>query len=109
MSDQLPPSPHEMSGQLRVLLFGDQTVDTGASIRNQLVAGRTNPLLCLFLDRVTLALRREVSELSPLDRRRIPLFSSIDELADRAGSQQNLYPGIDTALLCIFQLSQYFE
>ena len=109
MSDQLPPSPRKMSGQLRVLLFGDQTADNGASIRNQLVAGRTNPLLCLFLDRVTLALRREVSELSPLDRRRIPLFSSIDELADRAGSQKNLYPGIDTALLCIFQLSQYFE
>ena len=109
MSDQLPPSPDEMSGQLRILLFGDQTGDTIAFLRNQLVAGRTNPLLCLFLDRVSLALRKEVSELSPLEQKRIPTFSNVDELADRAGARKDLYPGVHSALLCISQLSQYFE
>lgn len=107
MSDQLPPAA--VVGELRVLLFGDQSLDTRTYIRSQLVAGRTNPLLRLFLDRVTLALRQEVSELSPLDRRHIPQFSSIDELADRTYPQVKNHPGIDSALLCISQLAHYFE
>ena len=109
MSDQLPPSLDEMSGQLRILLFGDHDGETIAYLRCQLVAGRTNPLLCLFLDRVSLALRKEVSELSPLERKHVPSFTTIDELADRAGLRKDLYPGIDSALLCISHISQYFE
>ena len=107
MSDQLPPSA--VVGELRVLLFGDQSSDTRPYLRNQLLTGRTNPLLCLFFDRVTLALRQEVSELSPLERRHIPTFSSIDELADRSRPQVKTHPGIDSALLCISQLAHYFE
>ncbi|CAF9907651.1 MAG: hypothetical protein HETSPECPRED_007202 [Heterodermia speciosa] len=107
MSDQLPPSA--VVGELRILLFGDQSSDTRSYLRNQLLTGRTNPLLCLFFDRVTLALRQEISELSPLERRHIPTFSSIDELADRSRPQVKTHPGIDSALLCISQLAHYFE
>ena len=109
MSDELSPSGHQLSGELRILLFGDQALDTRAFIRSQLVVGRTNPLLCIFLDRVTLALRREISELSPLERKYIPAFSNIDELADRTYPHQHSHPGVDSALLCISQLAQYFE
>ena len=109
MSDELSPSGHQLSGELRVLLFGDQALDTRAFIRNQLIVGRTNPLLCIFLDRVTLALRREISELSPLERKYIPSFSTIDELTNRTSPQQHSHPGVDSALLCISQLDQYLE
>lgn len=109
MSDELSPSGHQLSGELRVLLFGDQALDTRAFIRSQLIVGRTNPLLCIFLDRITLALRREISELSPLERKYIPAFSNIDELTDRTYSQQHSHPGVESALLCISQLAQYFE
>lgn len=109
MSDQLPTSADKLSVELRILLFGDQTVDTQIFIRNQLVVGRTNSLLCIFLDRVAIALRQEVSELSPLERRRIPSFTTVDDLVDRAYSIQGIHPGIDSALLCISQITQYFE
>jgi len=109
MSDQLPTSADKLSVELRILLFGDQTADTQIFIRNQLVAGRTNSLLCIFLDRVAIALRQEVSELSPLERRRMPSFSTVDDLVDRAYSKEGIHPGIDSALLCISQITQYFE
>nr|ACH72076.2 polyketide synthase [Dirinaria applanata] len=109
MSDELSPSGHQLSGELRVLLFGDQALDTRAFIRSQLIVGRTIPLLCIFFDRITLALRREISELSPLERKYIPAFSNIDELTDRTYSQQHSHPGVESALLCISQLAQYFD
>ena len=108
MSDQLPPVA-TVTGELRILLFGDQSLDTQSFLRSQLLASRTNPLLCLFLERTTLALRQEVSELSPLERKNIPAFSSIDELADRTFPQVKPHPGIESALLCISQLAHYFE
>ena len=107
MSDQLPPSAAQ--GELRVLLFGDQSLDNRPYLRTQLLAGRTNPLLCLFLTRASNALKQEVNELSPLERKHIPQFSSIDELADRNDPQSKTHAGIDSALLCISQLAHYFE
>lgn len=109
MSDQLPPSPGAMSGRLRVLLFGDQTYDTRAHLRNQLIVGRTNPVLSIFLDRAALALRQEISELSPIERRRIPTFTTLYELADRALPHDGVHTGVESALLCISQFVDYFE
>lgn len=109
MSDQLPPSGHQLSGELRVLLFGDQALDTRSFLHNQLIVGRTNPLLCLFLDRTTLALRQAVSELSPLEQGSVPPFSSIDDLVTRSSEYPKGFPAVDSALLCISQIAQYFE
>lgn len=98
-----------MAGEMRILLFGDQVLDPHAYIRSQLLAGRTNPLLCLFLQRVSVALSREIAQLSPLERKYIPGFSTIEELVDRNRSSQTYHAGIESALLCISQLAHYIE
>jgi len=98
-----------MAGEMRILLFGDQALDPHAYVRSQLLAGRTNPLLCLFLQRVSVALSREIAQLSPLERKYIPSFSTVEELVDRTHSSQIFHAGIESALLCISQLAHYIE
>jgi hypothetical protein len=98
-----------MAGEMRILLFGDQALDPHAYVRSQLLAGRTNPLLCLFLQRVSVALSREIAQLSPLERKNIPSFSTVEELVDRTQSSQIFHTGIESALLCISQLAHYIE
>lgn len=98
-----------MPGEMRILLFGDQALDPRVYVQSQLVAGRTNPLLCLFLQRVSLALQREIAHLSPLERKYIPNFTTIEELVDRTHSNHIYHAGIESTLLCISQLAHYFE
>ena len=98
-----------MDGEMRILLFGDQALDPHSYIRTQLLAGRTNPLLSLFLQRASVALKREIAQLSPLEQKYIPSFSTIEELVDRAHSTQSYHTGIESALLCISQLAHYIE
>ncbi len=98
-----------MAGEMRILLFGDQALDPHAYVRSQLLAGRTNPLLCLFLQRVSVALSREIAQLSPLERKNIPSFSTVEELVDRTQSSHIFHTGIESALLCISQLAHYIE
>lgn len=91
---------------MRILLFGDQVIERHAYLRSQLLGGRASPILGSFFHRVNLALRREISQLSPLEAKNIPAFSTIDELLDRT---QALHVGVETALLCISQLAHYIE
>ncbi len=94
---------------MRILLFGDQALDPHTYVRSQLLAGRTNPLLCLFLQRVGVAINHEIAQLSPVERKYIPSFSTIEELVDRAHSSQFYHAGIESTLLCISQLAHYIE
>lgn len=94
---------------MRILLFGDQVIERHAYLRSQLLGGRTSPILGSFFHRVNLALRREISQLSPLEAKNIPAFSTIDELLDRTHSEAALHVGVETALLCISQLAHYIE
>ena len=94
--------------EMRVFLFGNQALVNRAQIQQQLVDGRGNPFLRLFLQRCSDALRHEVSQLSPLERNSIPAFNTIDELNDRAGSS-DAHEGVQNALLCISQLAQYIQ
>ena len=94
--------------EMRIFLFGNQALVNRAQIQQQLVEGRSNPFLCLLVQRCADALRHEISQLSPLERRDIPAFNTIDELNDRAGNG-NAHEGVQNALLCISQLVQYAQ
>lgn len=62
-----------------------------------------------FLEQAGSALREEIDRLPSLQRNTIPEFSTILELNKlyHAGTIKN--PAVDSALLCIAQLSQYIE
>ena len=98
-----------MAPSTRLLFFGNEIADESHSLREQLVLGRANPFLCLFLQKAHLKLRREISQLSPLGRSRVPSFSTIEELAERASALTTRHAGIESALLCISQLARYIE
>lgn len=66
-------------------------------------------MLASFFRRVNLALRREIAQLSPLEAKNIPDFSTIDELLDRTLGQSAPHVGVESALLCISQLAHYIE
>lgn len=98
-----------MADQMALLLFGDQSL----IIHDCLVDFFTGPnrgILCQsFLERTVSALQDELGRLSNVDRRRIPTFTSIQELNERyhAGTAKNA--GLESALLCITQLALYLQ
>ena len=98
-----------MSETLRIFLFGDLDPNVGGQLKDQLQVGRTNPLLGVFLQRVGLALRQEVSSQSIQERSRIPAFANIDELVKSIPSSRPPHTGILCALQTISQISQYLE
>lgn len=98
-----------MADQMAFLLFGDQSLIIHDCL-SDFYAGANHGILCkTFLERTVSALQQELERCSKVDRRRIPGFSSIQELNERyhAGPQRNA--ALDSALLCIAQLALYFE
>lgn len=91
------------------LLFGDQSPDTYTFLNDFCRRGSPSVLAISFLEKVGTALRREVIELSSLDRRRIPSFSSVQQLNDEYNKLPLKHCGVDSALLCITQLVNYIE
>lgn len=98
-----------MAGDMKILLFGDQTTDPREHLCDRLLAGRSNVLLSHFIQRVGIALKNEIAQLSRSQRDGIPDFSTIEELADRSLIGEVAHPGVTSALLCISQLAKYLE
>ncbi|KAI4129005.1 MAG: hypothetical protein LQ338_002472 [Usnochroma carphineum] len=98
-----------MAGDMKILLFGDQTSDPREHLRAQLLAGRSNVLLSHFIQQVGVALKNEIAQLAWSERDAIPDFSTIEELADRSLISGVVHPGLTSALLCISQLAKYLE
>lgn len=94
--------------EMRMFLFGNQALVNRTQVQQQLVDSRSNSFLSLLLQRCSDALRQEVSQLSPLERKSIPAFNTIDELNDRAGNS-DAHEGVQNALLCISQLAHYTQ
>ena len=94
--------------EMRLLLFGDGALLSPAHIQTQLVQSRGDPYLCLFIQRANEALKQEVALLSPLERRSIPPFITIDELSERLTSSKP-HAGVQNALLVISQIIHYIE
>ncbi|KAI9880108.1 MAG: hypothetical protein M1830_005353 [Pleopsidium flavum] len=71
-----------MATKMNVLLFGDQTSDCHAHLR-RVLHQKENIILTSFLERVSVALRDEVSQQPRLVRERIPDFTNVTDLAER--------------------------
>jgi naphtho-gamma-pyrone polyketide synthase len=91
-----------MGGDIKVLLFGDQSEERFEELR-ALVKVTDNPLLTTFLEKAYLTLREEVSRL-PYVTRSLPGFTSIETLLWRYGETAVRHPAIESALVCIHQI-----
>lgn len=98
-----------MAEKMAFLLFGDQAVDIHGFLADFFKSGALSTLAQSFLDAVAAALRAEVDQLSVLERRRVPQFTSIKELNDRYHAKDIKNAAVDSALLCIAELAHYIE
>ena len=100
----LPEEQFAKMVEMRLLLFGDQALVNRAHIQRQILESREDPFLSLFIQRSGDALKHEIAQLSPLERRNIPDFTNVAELSDRTISNET-HEGVQNALLCISQLA----
>jgi hypothetical protein len=99
-----------MSDKMAFLLFGDQSVDTHAFLADFCGGGKTPSVLARsFLEQVGTALRREVDQLSSIERQRVPRFSDVKDLNDNYHNHEIKNAAVDSALLCTTHLAHYIE
>lgn len=95
-----------MSQHHRIYLFGDQTYDVDAPLRELL--HHSDAILSSFFKRALHVLRLEVGQLPSELRYEFPRFSSIADLISRRGDTQ-LHPGLEMALVLIYQLGSFIR
>lgn len=98
-----------MSDQVEFILFGDQSQDTHAFLADFYCHGHRSTLSRSFLEQVSTALVQEIDSLPSVQRRKLPVFSNIEELNERYHVESTRNCAIDSALLCISQLAHYLE
>jgi hypothetical protein len=98
-----------MADQMAFLLFGDQSLDTHSFLADFCRQGNPSVLSKAFLYQAGEALREEIEQLPRLERKKIPVFRTLQQLNEKYHAQSIKYPGIDSALLCIAQLAHYIE
>lgn len=98
-----------MADRLAFLLFGDQSLDTHGFLAEFYRQEKQGILARAFLDQAGHALRKEVEGLHKLERSRLPIFITLQQLNERYHAQKLKHPGVDGALLCISQLAHYIE
>ncbi|EFX02617.1 polyketide synthase [Grosmannia clavigera kw1407] len=98
-----------MANRLAFLLFGDQSLDTYAFLSGLCRQDNTGILAQAFLNQATEALRKEVEGLHRIERAKLPVFKTIQQLNEKYHSQDIKHPGLDGALLCITQLAHYID
>ncbi|KAE8362115.1 hypothetical protein BDV27DRAFT_166437 [Aspergillus caelatus] len=94
---------------MRAFLFTDQLVDGQQSLPSANRINRGSILLNAFLSKVHVALRDEISLLPALCRAQLPPFNSVVDLIERVRSQRVKRLEISIALLCVYQLSLFFQ
>ncbi|KAH8702107.1 conidial pigment polyketide synthase PksP/Alb1 [Talaromyces proteolyticus] len=91
----------------QVYLFGDQTGEFDSGLR-RLIQAKNNSLVTSFFERCFYALRHEIAQLPPSDRRNFPRFTSIvDLLARYRVTGPN--PALESALTTIYQLGSFIS
>lgn len=98
-----------MADHMAFLLFGDQSLNAYECLAGFLRRTTLGILSKSFLEQTSLALQNEIDLLSSIDRQRIPTFSSIQELNERYHISNTKNSAVDSALLCITQLTHYIE
>ncbi|KAF7180566.1 hypothetical protein CNMCM7691_009857 [Aspergillus felis] len=95
-----------MAQHHRIYLFGDQTYDVDAPLRELL--HHSDPILTAFFERALHVLRLEIGQLPSELRCEFPRFSSIADLISRRGDTR-LHPGLEMALVLIYQLGSFIR
>ena len=98
-----------MADRLAFLLFGDQSLDTYAFLSGFYREDSQGILAKAFLSQASEALLREIESLGRLERSKLPLFKTLQQLNERYHAQDMKHPGLDGALLCVTQLAHYIE
>ncbi|CAK7211744.1 Type I Iterative PKS [Sporothrix bragantina] len=98
-----------MADRLAFLLFGDQSLDTYAFLSGFYREEDHGILAKAFLNQAGEALLREIESLGRLDRSKLPLFKTLQQLNERYHAQDTKHPGLDGALLCVTQLAHYID
>ncbi|GIJ99615.1 type I iterative polyketide synthase [Aspergillus viridinutans] len=95
-----------MAQHHRIYLFGDQTYDVDAPLRELL--HHSDPILTSFFERALQVLRHEVGQLPSELRHEFPRFSSIADLISRRRDTR-LHPSLEMALVLIYQLGSFIR
>ncbi|ERS95912.1 hypothetical protein HMPREF1624_07446 [Sporothrix schenckii ATCC 58251] len=98
-----------MADRLAFLLFGDQSLDTYDFLSGFYREGHQGILATAFLNQAGEALWREIEGLGRLERAKLPLFRTLQQLNERYHAQDLKHPAVDGALLCITQLVHYID
>jgi iron transport multicopper oxidase len=98
-----------MADHMTFLLFGDQSLNAYECLAGFFRRTNLGILSKSFLEQTSSALQSEIDSLSSVDRQRIPSFSTIQELNERYHASNTKNSAVDSALLCITQLTHYIE
>ncbi len=98
-----------MADRLAFLLFGDQSLDTYAFLAGFYRSGDQGILAKAFLNQAGEALYKEIESLGRVERAKLPLFKTLQQLNERYNAQALKHAALDGALLCITQLAHYIE
>lgn len=92
---------------VRVFVFGDQSSFSLSNLQ-LLLLKKNNPYLTLFTDRVNVALRQEIAQLTIAERQWFPAFSSIKNLVAR-GLKKDKNAALDSTLTTIYQICSFIK
>ena len=98
-----------MADGLAFLLFGDQSLETHEFLAGFYRQANHGLLAKAFLDQAGHALRKEMESLGSLERAKLPIFRTLQQLNEKYHNCPIKHPGIDGALLAICQLAHYIE
>ena len=97
-----------MATGLNFILFGEGDPLLRPRLHSQVIESRTDPYLHLFFERASSALRHFISQLPRTERRKIPAFSTVEELNESSNAGTS-HAGVQGALNCIFAISNYIK
>lgn len=89
-----------------LLLFGDQTAEQYPLLR-KISQRKDNALLSTFLERVSVALRDEVTRLPRSQRDSIPDFLTVQHLVEAYYEKGVKMPQLESCLVTIAQLAHF--
>ena len=95
-----------MEEQQHLFLFGDQTVDFYASIRNVVIQSRNSPLLRSFLQEATDRVQVEAAKLDADERTAFASFTNLLGLAEEYAAKEDNAVLVQTVLMCIARLGE---